>query len=179
MNGGRFKRGCRPARLAEHLDLLARAAAQQAAGGCDVGGRADEGQGEAVHAVAQPETNDVLLVARRDGGQVHHHARQIHVLALAQGGGALAARGDGARGRIGGKDAQHERAVGDQHARAGAHVPRQLLVRHGDCVTGRRVGGCEGARRGREAETSRIKHPPPRCPVAHCGRRRPPRYSRR
>jgi hypothetical protein len=45
---------------------------------------AHERRGDEVNVVGNAPQQNVVPVFLRDGGQIHHHARQVHVLALNQ-----------------------------------------------------------------------------------------------
>jgi hypothetical protein len=51
----------------------------------DVLGLAHEGSGNHVNVVPNAEALNVVAILLRDGGQVNHHTRQVHVLLLPQG----------------------------------------------------------------------------------------------
>eukprot|EP00958_Prasinococcus_capsulatus_P028909 scaffold7228_cov523-Prasinococcus_capsulatus_cf.AAC.8 len=103
--------------LAEHL-----------ADGVQVGALAHEGGGHEVDVVLEAPVLDVVDVLLREGGQVHLHAGEVHVLALANLSGIVTLHIDGLSVVAATEHREVGTAVGAEDLIPGLHVSRQVWV---------------------------------------------------
>jgi hypothetical protein len=98
--------------LADNLDVLSTILSEELTQVANIGTLTDEGSSDKINVVLNTELNNVVHVLLGKGGQVNDDSREVHVLALSDGGVVLNTASAFSSGNVARKDGQNEGTVG-------------------------------------------------------------------